>query len=125
MQSLSTDTQASGFVELGEMSRVPVGIQQTVLGIQPKIEIWPATPDITVHTTRPRNPPDGEMTFLPLPLHLQAWWRKHSVTWYFSITDCCKLFIGDGYCLFPPLEEAYVKRACTFSNCWICSPIFC
>lgn len=38
MQPLSADTQDSGFVELGEISRVPTDTQHTVVGTQPRRE---------------------------------------------------------------------------------------
>lgn len=74
MQSLSTNTQASSFVGLGEISRVPTDIQQTVLGIPPRIEMGQTTSNITGHTSK--NSPKGRNDSHLYRIHLQAWCRK-------------------------------------------------
>lgn len=70
MKSLATDTQASGFAELGEISREPIDVQQTDLEIQPKIEIWWATSYITVRMSKKSSKGRNDFYLCPCPCRL-------------------------------------------------------
>lgn len=66
MQSLSADTQDCGFVELGEISRVPTDTQHTVLGTQPRRGTRQTTSDNTGPTSK-RSPQREKRLFHPSP----------------------------------------------------------
>lgn len=75
MQPLSADTQDSGFVGLGEISRVPTDTQHTVLGTQPRRETRQTTSDNTGPTSK-KSPKGRSDSFHFFPMHLQARCRR-------------------------------------------------